>query len=144
MASNKTTKLGLSQWLATDAILRSDFNSDNKKIDAALSNVPRIVSGTYRGTGLVGAENPKTLTFTFKPILVIITADSGSDKIPGSVFIAGQAQSDGLGNNDNPAYGLELQLTWGDDRISWYSTSGDAEKSLNYNGQLYHYFALGL
>lgn len=104
----------------------------------------KIVSGTYLGTGLVGAENPKTLTFTFKPILVIVTADSGAGVIPGSVFIAGQTQSDGLGSNDNPAYGLQLRLTWGDDRISWYSTSGDAEKSLNYDGQLYHYFALGL
>ena len=36
MASNYTEKYGLCQWEATDAVLRTDFNEDNQKIDAAL------------------------------------------------------------------------------------------------------------
>lgn len=147
MASNKTSKLGLNQWLATDAILRSDFNTDNKKIDAALSNIPRIVAGSYTGTGTYGADNPRTLTFTFTPILVVITASSTDGVIPGSVFIVSQEKSDGIGNHNNPSYGLELHLTWGDDRVTWYTSSladNAAERQLNKEGQIYRYFAIGL
>ena len=147
MASNKTYNLGLSQWLATDAILRADFNADNQKIDSALGSIPRIVSGSYVGTGAYGPENPRTLTFTFTPLLVIIVADSDEGVVSGSVFMHSQTNSDGIGNHNNGAYGLELHLTWGTDRVTWYSTAGGdyaAQKHLNASGQLYHYFAIGL
>ncbi len=36
MASNHTTHYDLSQWQATDEVVRTDFNADNAKIDAAL------------------------------------------------------------------------------------------------------------
>ena len=36
MASNHTTNYNLNQWEATDKVLRTDFNEDNAKIDAAL------------------------------------------------------------------------------------------------------------
>ena len=36
MASNQTENYGLNQWLATDQVMRTDFNADNAKIDAAL------------------------------------------------------------------------------------------------------------
>lgn len=38
MASNYTENYGLCQWEATDGVLRTDFNEDNTKIDAALKN----------------------------------------------------------------------------------------------------------
>ena len=37
MASNHTQHYGLCQWEATDAVLRTDFNQDNAKIEAALA-----------------------------------------------------------------------------------------------------------
>lgn len=37
MASNYTEKYGLCQWEATDHVLRSDFNEDNAKIEAAFT-----------------------------------------------------------------------------------------------------------
>lgn len=37
MASNHTEKYGLCQWEATDAVLRTDFNEDNTKIEAAFA-----------------------------------------------------------------------------------------------------------
>lgn len=37
MASNYTDKYRLCQWEATDAVLRTDFNQDNAKIEAALA-----------------------------------------------------------------------------------------------------------
>ena len=39
MASNYTTNYGLCQWEATDQFVRSEFNQDNAKIDAALKSV---------------------------------------------------------------------------------------------------------
>ena len=36
MASNHTTNYNLNQWEATDKVLRTEFNADNAKIDAAL------------------------------------------------------------------------------------------------------------
>ena len=36
MASNHTQHYELSQWQATDEVVRTDFNEDNAKIDAAL------------------------------------------------------------------------------------------------------------
>ena len=45
-ASGSTQNLGLNQWAETDHVLREDFNSDNQKIDAALSNVGPELLGT--------------------------------------------------------------------------------------------------
>ena len=44
MASNHTSNYGLSQWEATDAVLRTDFNEDNAKIDAALKSQAGSIS----------------------------------------------------------------------------------------------------
>lgn len=38
MSTNHTPNYNLCQWEATDQVLRSDFNQDNAKIDAALTN----------------------------------------------------------------------------------------------------------
>lgn len=37
MASNQTTNYQLNQWEPTDQVLRTDFNADNAKLDAALT-----------------------------------------------------------------------------------------------------------
>ena len=39
MATNHTTNYQLCQWEATDKVLRTDFNEDNAKIDAALAGL---------------------------------------------------------------------------------------------------------
>lgn len=39
MASNYTENYGLCQWEATDQVLRTDFNEDNAKIEAALAGL---------------------------------------------------------------------------------------------------------
>lgn len=36
MASNHTPQYGLNQWLSSDTVLRTDFNQDNTKLEAAL------------------------------------------------------------------------------------------------------------
>lgn len=46
MATNHTENYDLSQWLATDYVVREDFNSDNLKIDTALHTIAQSIAGT--------------------------------------------------------------------------------------------------
>lgn len=39
-SSNKTAKLGLNQWAASDPVLREDFNADNQALEAAFAASP--------------------------------------------------------------------------------------------------------
>ena len=50
MATNHTTNYQLCQWEATDKVLRTDFNADNQKIDAALkAAVPAGLIAAWSG-----------------------------------------------------------------------------------------------
>ena len=42
MSSQKTEHYELNQWLATDQVLRTDFNADNAKIDGALNTLSSL------------------------------------------------------------------------------------------------------
>lgn len=41
-STNKTSALGLSQWVLSDPFRMEDFNADNAKIDAAVAAVPYV------------------------------------------------------------------------------------------------------
>ena len=57
MASNHTTNYNLNQWEATDKVLRTDFNEDNAKIDAALkTNADAIAAETAARTAAVSSK----------------------------------------------------------------------------------------
>ena len=43
MATNHTINYQLNQWEPTDQVLRTDFNADNAKIDAALKGLRDII-----------------------------------------------------------------------------------------------------
>ena len=92
VASNYTTNYQLNQWEAADQVLRTDFNQDNQKIDAALAGlaakntelegaVAAAVAGagncqmelfTYTGTGAYGTENPTRVQFSHLPEFFLI------------------------------------------------------------------------
>ena len=57
MASNYTSNYGLSQWEANDKVLRSEFNGDNAKIDAAISAVDSRVDGKASTSALNSLKN---------------------------------------------------------------------------------------
>ena len=48
MASNYTTNYGLCQWEATDNFVRTEFNQDNARIDAALGRVEDLAASAGR------------------------------------------------------------------------------------------------
>lgn len=95
MASNYTENFGLCQWEATDAVLRTDFNEDNAKIDKVLGELSQTVAQhstavtqhtaaipklgncqiyttSYMGNNSSGASHPNRLTFPHKPILMMV------------------------------------------------------------------------
>lgn len=43
MATNHTEKYELNQWLPTDPVIRTDFNEDNAKIEAALAGLRHLI-----------------------------------------------------------------------------------------------------
>lgn len=71
MASNHTQQYGLSQWEATDQVLRTDFNEDNQKIEAALvrANTPWFQVGVL--SSYDGSKNV-TVNLGRQPCLVIV------------------------------------------------------------------------
>ena len=69
MATNQTTNYQLNQWEPTDQVLRTDFNADNAKIEAALVALSaasagygncQIETGSYVGAG----DTSNSLTFS--------------------------------------------------------------------------------
>ena len=42
MATNQTANYQLNQWEPTDQVLRTDFNADNAKLDAALAEKAEV------------------------------------------------------------------------------------------------------
>ena len=52
MATNQTANYDLNQWLSTDQVLRTDFNADNAKVDAALAGLAETAAGKAEQTSL--------------------------------------------------------------------------------------------
>lgn len=135
----KTANYQLNQWDAADPIRREDFNSDNAALDAVLGALAagqlHVATGAYTGAGAYGSSNANTLTFDFKPLLVVVSSvNSGANG--GSVWLRetkkGRTYSDA---------GIAT-LTWGDASLSWYSDSNSYQ--LNNGNTNYCYLALGI
>ncbi len=146
----KTTNYQLNQWAKSDLVMMDDFNADNAKIDAALkANADAItaaaaaqtnctvVCGTYTGTGDYTADSKNTLTFAGKPMLVIVYAVGGSNKMLGLVLVRGANQT-----YNNRGTSLDtIYISWGANSVSWYEKY-DAEYQANKYGTAYAYVAL--
>ena len=143
---NKTTNYNLNQWEAGDRVLRTDFNADNAKIDAAIKAETdaraalagqvakcgncRIWTTTYVGTGGVGRDHPTSLTFPKKPLLALIVDDSGKPAwlIPGTIWF------DIRGTLGYPS--------WSGNRFSWYVDETEPYKQMNTKDITYWVVAL--
>ena len=135
MASNQTSYYQLSQWLPEDAVLRTDFNGDNAKIDAALRQLTAgkadkaaldshisqmgqalgakadIVAGTYIGDGGESRFIPLIAT----PRAVLVMTQNGQTHGTGSlnIFYGGlavtgsPATTAGVNNTNYPVVKIE-------------------------------------
>lgn len=116
MASNCTEHYGLCQWEATDQVLREEFNEDNAKVDAALSNLdekkaeqsamqqlgqrleqlegmPQLLIGSYTGNN----EESRLISLGFEPKAVMVFVSEGYPADPYSDYYYG-----GLALPDKP------------------------------------------
>ena len=142
MSTNYTEHLGLTLWEADDPVLRTEFNANHEKLDARLGAMPRIAVGSYDGNGEFGEEHPKTLTFDFTPMMVVVVRDTQTAADSGTLMIRGQSKSAGFGHFENSADSLQLHLDWLANGVSWYGKA--PLKQFNLGGATYHYFAIGL
>ena len=159
MSSQKTEYYELNQWLPTDQVLRTDFNADNAKIDAALADkaeaatveaLSSTVAGhttqlrklgncqieyfTYVGNGANGNENPRSIVFPRAPLLFFIRSEDGIGM--GSRLHTGLTAA--FQGTTNGSVGM-LPLTWSGNTA--YLTSWDTALDFNRNGDTYHVFA---
>ena len=157
MSTDHTTNYDLNQWEGTDKVLRTEFNADNAKIDAALKNHDdeiaeleaadgaleaaialkgncQIEHFTYVGNGAYGNGNPRAITFPRLPLLFFIRSEDGIGM--GSRLHTGltAAFSGSTGGSVST-----LPLTWSGNTA--YLTSWSTVLDFNRTGETYHVFA---
>ena len=116
MSSQKTEHYELNQWLATDQVLRTDFNADNAKIDAALAARPcQFYTASYVGTG----TGNRTITFPKKPMLILIIGYHGCMF---TTYGASRMCICGTGENDKT-----ISVIWDGYSISWANSTGNTD-----------------
>ena len=154
MASNQTSNYGLNQWEATDEVLRTEFNADNSKIDAALKGLAdkdAELEGTlagqaadiakcgtckfecfsYNGTG----TETKTISFAHKPVLFLIQGDTSMLL---SIVQSGKAASFVQGGSS--VFSANCTAAWSGTQVT---LSGAASAyQMNSAGKRYWVFAL--
>ena len=132
-SSARTEHYGLNFWKPSDKFVRTDFNADNLKIDAALKAEAdaraalaqtvaekgncRIVTGTYIGTGEFGADHPTGIEVPDAerpPWLVAVSDYEGSYKM---CVMRGMSMC-----HVNGPY--NVSLIWTDTGLQWYSDEG--------------------
>lgn len=96
-------------------------------------NTARIIYGSYVGTGTYGAGNPNTLTFDFRPLL-LIWGDPVYDQYTTVVCMRGR--------DNQPGPNGRIATIWGNNSVSWYHNSS-AQEQANSDGITYHYVAIG-
>ena len=96
-------------------------------------NTARIIYGSYVGTGTYGAGNPNTLTFDFRPLL-LIWGDPVYDQYTTVVCMRGR--------DNQPGPNGRIATIWGNNSVSWYHSSS-AQEQANSDGITYHYVAIG-
>jgi len=143
MSTNKTTHLNLHQWAQTDPIHRTEFNENFAHLDSAVGTLQtaiqtagncRIHTTSYVGTGTYNTENPNSLTFPGKPLLVFV-GDRGDD---GRVLYALYGMKKTFAYSSG--YSL-INLTWNGNMLQW-SHHMSAEGQLNRSGVTYSVIAL--
>ena len=170
MASNYTRNYNLCQWAAEDKVLRTEFNADNAKIDAALA-------GKASTSALTALEN--TVNSKLSGLQGTVSGQETSLSLRNCQFITGRYTGTGKAGPDNPTtitfprkpvflvvrsprdaraffaisgqsfvwYPLSgnnrsLNLTWGSRSVSWYfSSTSNSDDQLN-SAHPYDYFAI--
>lgn len=104
----------------------------------------QIATGTYTGTGRAGSSAPCSLTFNFKPKLVLISANAQQIfEGKGAIFISPQSMACTIGGTSSGSTHGGSKLTWTDTSVTWYDTYSESDTQLNTSGTIYYYWAIG-
>ena len=106
-----------------------------------------IETGSYMGTGTVGPSNQNTLTFSFEPKVVFISARDTSSATGYGIgaivpFINGSNIAYVVVKNTSAPFAV-MFATFSGNSLSWYSGDNLPYSQLNYSGVQYCYVALG-
>ena len=139
LADSTKTLFGLETGAAPDDAFVALKNLING-ISASSIGAARIELGNYTGTG-VNTSTAKTLIFSFKPKVVIITGPSNGRGKPGfAIFMQGAVQSQIYVDG---GYSNMFNLTWSGNSVTWIGDNWNAELGLNANNGEYYYVAIG-
>ena len=98
--------------------------------------------GSYTGTGTYGQNNAVSIACDFYPVLLVVASATRANSSNRPHFFLRPrtvANSPYAGTSEPVA----IKVTWADDGISWYVTSGKETHQLNTGGTVYYYTVLG-
>ena len=133
----QTTNFHLNQWSPEDYVRRTDFNTDNLKIDTALGNMAQVVLGSYTGDG----TTLRTVELGFTPRAVYVTDGRGA----AFRYSSGVGRfCGGLAMRDKPAKdgGRTILAVCDNGFQVARDTSSSPYIGTNYEGDEYYYVAL--
>lgn len=98
---------------------------------------PKVEVGGYTGTGAYSSSSPNSLTFGFKPKLLLVSrGGEGFDSSGSFGWLYGLSKT--IGDFNDAASSVSLSGR----TISWYNTY-NAQSQRNLNGVTYYYVAIG-
>lgn len=140
MASGQTTNYGLNQWAAEDKVIRTEFNEDNAKIDAALSTMPKFITGSYVGTG-----TQETIHYPIgaRPKLLLMISHNWTSGTRMTTCIASEEFSVVWNNNGfNSIYGAGDFISFDEEGFSARHSAFTLESGFNVEGKVQRYLVI--
>lgn len=151
---NQTSNYQLNQWDPEDRILRTDFNSDNAKIDAALAESAQAVQD--EASARAAAINNLALTRNCRLIFMNYIGNGASTRTfsfvgtPLMINIMGmehwvcavQGATVGSGRYLNGGGGQKLTVSWNDKSVTISSPNSDSSYMCNWSGESYSLVAI--
>lgn len=119
-------------------------------IDTTTSLIPKVETGTYIGTGLVGPYYPNRITFGFSPKIIFIVPHTPDDSrkyqyTSGLIYIKGSGTYLKLLSDYTGAMSNTNRATLSENVFSWWATNGNdlGDNQCNYESCIYGYLAIG-
>ena len=114
-------------------LARFIFGPDGKDLITLMQEMqaasPKMVTGSYQGTGQAGSSNPNTLAAGFRPRVVLLSSGYSID----IMIVATESGSTGTVEAVN--------YTLSDTGVSWYASSANGQN--NVSGMTYRYVIFG-
>ena len=157
-----TKNYHLPQWAEEDRIQMEDFNDAMASIENGLDTANQTAAavqeqlgtelselaaevghggknarmdwGTYIGNGKFGSNNPTSLSFNFKPIIVLIHEITSSGQVYRTWMQREQTKA-------KSAAGDAVTISWTDKGVSWYGTVNHGQN--NTANATYFWIAIG-